>query len=341
MNTPVTIVITPRDRFSKLAQCIETLYANTDSSLFELVILNLGYPKKDWTQAMDAMEGKSNFRIFDYGMIIPMEAMRKVRSELHTEFAVFLDNDTRVLSGWLPPLIDAARQTQAAIVYPVTLERSGVDVGEDIRNHLFTTEIRSVEVDSEKYLIEHKTFRRARIEELPDQITESQAFELHCVMFRVDSLNMIEIPQMTIREHLDIGMQLRALNQKLYVVPASQVVFDNLGSRARLSDLKYFNVRWNRTITARSSRLFEKRWGYRFYSEPAIYEWAKRRQRFMLMRWFFVPVAAANLIDRIIAGVRRRISPPWDPLSDPFACSELLYDSNLGPAPIQHSHDFT
>lgn len=340
MGKTVTIVITPRDRYSQLAQCIEVLYANTDSNSFDLIVLNLGYPEKDWNAAMRALEGRDNFRVLDYGRIIPMEAMRKVRSELHSDYVVFLDNDSRVTPGWLTPLVDAAEQKNAAVVYPVILEKSGVDYGEQIRNHLFTTEIRSVKVDDQPYLIEHKTYRRARVEDLPDEISESQAFELHCVMFNVDILKSIELPQMTIREHLDIGMQLRSRNWKIYVVPQSNVIFDNLGTRAHLSDLKYFIARWNEEITRNSSNLFQKRWGYRFYSEPAIYEWARRRQRFLIMRWLFIPVSLANFADRAIAAIRRRLFPIWDPLADPNAASELLFESDGDSAPTQLSHDY-
>lgn len=89
---------------------------------------------------------------------------------------------------------------------------------------------------------------------------------------------------MTIREHLDIGMQLRARNLKLYVDPRCNIIFDNLGTRAELADLKYFNLRWNSKITEQSSRLFEQRWGFKFYSEPSIYNWAIRRRIFLLLR---------------------------------------------------------
>ena len=340
MGKTVTIVITPRDRYSLLAQCIEVLYANTHHSSFELIVPNLGYPNKDWKLAMQRLESQKNFRIFDYGRIIPMEAMRKIRSELQTDYVVFLDNDSRVTPGWLPPLVEAAERKNAAAVYPIILERSGVDIGENVRNHLFTTELRSVMVDDQKYLIEHKSYRRAKVEDLPAEISQSQAFELHCVMFNVQIFKSIELPQMTIREHLDIGMQLRTRNWKIFVVPHSTVIFDNLGTRAHLSDLKYFKARWNKEITRSSSNLFEKRWGYRFYSEPAIYEWARRRQRFLIMRWLFMPVFLANFVDRVIAAIRRRLYPIWDPLADPNADSELLYESDKGPAPVQLSHDY-
>ena len=181
-----------------------------------------------------------------------------------------------------------------------------------------------MDVESKPYLIEYKTFRRALPQDLPQSVTESQAFELHCVMFDTKVLKSLEFPRMTIREHLDIGMQLRSRNLKLFVEPRSQVKFDNLGTRANLSDLIYFNLRWNKRITAESSALFEKRWGYRFYTEKSIYNWASRRKLFLVLRWLFLPVVVVNGIDRVVEGVKRRLSPVWDPLDDPISQSRMF-----------------
>lgn len=338
MQKPVTIVITPRDRYSLLAQCVEDIYKYTDSALFDLIVLNLGYPKKDWTPALQVLADKTNYRVIDFGRVIPMEAMDRVREYIDTPYTVFMDNDSRALPDWLPTLLETAKEHNAAVTYPLILERSGVDAGAEVRTHLFTTELRVVDVDDKSYLIEHKTNRRAAPEQLPPDVVESQAFELHCVMFDTLVLKSLEMPRMTIREHLDIGMQLKVRDLKLYVDPRSRIMFDNLGTRASLSDLKYFNLRWNKHITLQSSRLFEQRWGYRFYSEESIYNWASRRRLFLIMRWLFLPISVANGVDRIISGIKRRVAPIWDPLEDPISQSQLLYERFENGLPRQLDH---
>lgn len=338
MERPVTVVITPRDRYSELAECVRKLYAFTDEALFELLILDLGYPKNDLAAGLQVLEGRSNYRVIDYGMIIPMDAMRRVRSEIKTPYAVFMDNDSRVTEGWLPPLIAAGDDPDVAVMSPVVLEASGVDEGADLRTHLFTTELRVVDVEDDPYLVEYKTYRRSPPEDLPQVLTDTEAFELHCVMFRTDDLNAIELPYMTIREHLDIGMQLRAKGKRLVVVPQSEVIFDNLGTRAKLSDLRYFNLRWNGDVTGRSSRLFERRWGFKFYSEEAIYLWAVRRRVFLLLRWMYAPVGVANKVDRALGFLRRRFAPVWDPLPDAEARAVSFYERYPGAIPEQLDH---
>ena len=338
MKKPVTIIITPRDRYSQLVQCVKSIYKYTDPDLFELIILDLGYPRKDLKLAKDFLADKQNYRVLKFGRVIPMEAMDKVREHIQTKYSVFMDNDSRALENWLPPLIETGELTGAAVINPVILERSGVDEGADVRNHLYTNELRFVEIEGEKFLIEHKSYRRALPSEIPKEKASSQSFELHCVMFNTEVLKSLELPRMTIREHLDIGMQLAARGLQSIVDPRSQIIFDNLGTRANLSDLKYFNLRWNSRITESSSRLFEKRWGYRFYSEQSIYNWAIRRRIFLVLRWMHLPVWISNKIDRFLFSVRRRLFPIWDPLDDPLSESLPLYEQFPHQKPLQLNH---
>ena len=74
----VTVVITPRDRYTLVIECIESLYALTPEP-FDLKVLDLGYPKTIKKQLEQLLASKNNAEIYDYGRIIPMEAIRKVR----------------------------------------------------------------------------------------------------------------------------------------------------------------------------------------------------------------------------------------------------------------------
>ena len=46
-----------------------------------------------------------------------------------------------------------------------------------------------------------------------------------------------------------------------------------------------------------------------------------------------------NKVDRLISFIRRWISPIWDPLEDPNAMSEPLFDVISSDTPLQLSHD--
>ncbi len=331
-----TVVITPRDRYTGIIQCIENLYHCTKLP-FKLLVLDLAYPKSLVKKMEVLLADKENAELIHMGPIIPMEAHRIIREQIETPYTVLLDNDSDVTEGWLEPLLETAHETGAAIINPLTLEREGVDAGEKLRNHLYTSDIRLAEVEGKPYLIENKHYRRTPVRDLPMKRVQTQTFELHCVMFDTQVLKALELPQATIREHIDISMQVQAMGKQQVVEPRSVIEFDNLGTRALLSDLKYFNLRWNSKITKQSSDLFEKRWGYRFYSEQIMYNWVIRRRLYLILNYFYFPSWLAN---KIANAVQKFFLPIWDPLEDPIGQSDLFYDTLPDGIPVQINHEF-
>lgn len=323
-NAKVTVVITPRDRYTGIIECINNLYQVTLEP-FQLIVLDLNYPTAIKKQIVETLANKKNAKINDYGLIIPMAAMRKVRSEITTPYTMFLDNDSNVTENWLAPLLHVAEKENAAIVNPVTLEKEGVDRGAPLRSHLFTNEIQVVTIENTDYLLEEKHFRRALPETLPTDVRPSEMFELHGVLFETKFLNEIELPEMVIREHIDIAIQAKKMGRKIFTQPQSIVIFDNLGTRMELSDMSWFFFRWGNKLTYTSSRLFEKRWGYNFYAEQAMYHWVFRRRIFLFCRWLHLPISVANNVTRIAAKIKTTIKPVWDPLKDPFKTAENFY----------------
>ena len=331
MSASITVIVSPRDRYSGLDECIETLDRNTAPG-FQLWILDLGYPDDIIGPVRRRYASRPDVRFFDLGRVTPMDALRTVRDDIGTRAVVLLDNDSRVTAGWLPPLL-AALDDGHAVVTPLILEREGVDKGSELRNHLFTGELRVVDVEGTPYLIEHKSLRRTEVPDIPRERTATGTFELHCVLFSSAVFKAIELPSMVIREHLDISLQVSARGETMVVEPASVVHFDNLGTRMRLADMRFFFFRWDPALTGASSRLFERRWGYRFYSEQSMYNWVVRRKAFLVSRWFGLPVSIAN---RVTSVVKRLVCKDWDPLENPDAASRPLYATGL---PRQRSHD--
>ena len=80
-DVKVTVVITPRDRYSGVIECIENLYALTTEP-FYLKVLDLAYPKRIKRQLKSLLADKENAELIEMGLIIPMEAMRKVRKDI-------------------------------------------------------------------------------------------------------------------------------------------------------------------------------------------------------------------------------------------------------------------
>lgn len=326
-DVKVTVVITPRDRYSGVIECIQNLYKQTPEP-FLLKVVNLAYPKEIERELIQLLATKDNAELIEMGLIIPMEAMRNVRDSITTPYVMFLDNDSNVTKGWLSPLLSIAESDEKiAIVNPLTLEKAGVDIGAPLRNHMFTNEITCLEVEGTDYLIEEKHYRRALPEDIPQEVVASEMFELHGVLFNTKILQEIELPQMVIREHIDIAIQLKKLGYKVFSQPSSIVIFDNLGTRMELADMKFFFFRWGKTLTWQSSRLFEQRWGYNFYSEQAMYHWVFRRKVFLYCRWLHIPIGIANQVTRIFAKIKTLIKPVWDPVRNPSEKAVNLFES--------------
>lgn len=331
MQQAVTIIISPRDRYSGLDECVDTVYRHTPEP-FRLWVLDLGYPERIIAPVRRRLEGRAEVRFFDLGLRTPMDALREIQPQVDTPAVVLLDNDSQVTEGWLPPLLDAMRDGHA-VVSPLILEREGLDRGAPLRNHLYTGELRVVDVEGTPYLFERKHFRRTEVPEIPRERSATGTFELHCVLFDSEVFKRIELPSMVIREHLDISLQVAAMGRTMVTEPKSVIHFDNLGTRMALPDVRFFFYRWGSRLTAESSRLFERRWGYRFYSERAMYNWVVRRKAFLLSRWLGAPNAIANRAAQV---ARKLFCTDWDPLPDAEAASRPLL---AGGVPPQRSHD--
>jgi len=312
-----TIVITPRDRYSGVIECIDRLCVHTPQP-FALIVLDLGYPAKLQRAIQQRLDNLPNASLVNYGLQIPMEALRRVRREIKTPTTVLLDNDSQVTEGWLPPLLAVCNES-TPVVSPLIFERDGLDQGAEIRNHLSTADIRAVEYQGDAYLIENKHARRAAIETLPTAIMPTETFELHCVMWHTATLQTVDIPQMVVREHIDLALQVRAKGASLILQPESQIVFDNLSTRMHFRDMRYFFFRWDEKLAKQSHTLFQQRWGHKFYSEQSMYNWAFRRKAYLLARFLMLPNRLANLVAN---GSNRLFRKQWDPLADPDGDSQ-------------------
>ena len=104
----------------------------------------------------------------------------------------------------------------------------------------------------------------------------------------------------------------------IWAEPASVVIFDNIHTRPTAADIAFFTYRWAERLIDESHDLFERRWGYRFYNEQFMKNWAFRRKSFSWFRYLGLPQRAADLASRAACrflrpGVPARFAS--DPLS--------------------------
>jgi hypothetical protein len=334
----VTILIVPRDRFSSVVECARSILDNTEPP-FHLSFLDLGYDRATLATLRDACHDVS-FEIVPMHGRIPMEALRQHVGQIRTQYVAWVDNDTFVTKGWLKALVGRARQG-ARVALPVTLEREGL--GTDprsipLRNHISHSELRVVSVGGKDYLFDHKPFRRAAPEELPKEPHTVDFFELHAFMIETQVLQGLELVPMVVREHVDLGLQLHREGVPIWCEPSSVVVFDNIHTRPTLADIRFFSFRWAEQLIDESHELFERRWGYRFYNEQFMQNWAFRRRVFSWFRYAGAPARAADLASRAAVRLLRPPVPQEfarDPLPDSRrALGEVVARAGQAAAPV-------
>jgi hypothetical protein len=317
MDDPVTIVVVPRDRFSSVVACIEAIVRYTEPP-YRLAVLDFGYSRAD-LESVKRAAAKVPCEIVPTGRVIPMVGFAAYLPRITTRYVAWVDNDTYVMEGWLRPLL-ARAASGARVLLPVTFEREGLDVDARrlvMRNHVSHTELRKVMVNGSTYVFDHKPYRRAAPEELPQEPHVVDFFELHAFLAETAVLRQLEYPPMVVREHIDLGLQLHRLRIPIWGEPKSHVLFDNIHERPTWQDLRFFFFRWQDRFIDQSHRLFKERWGSQFYNERFMRNWAFRRKVFSGCRFLGVPNRIADLASRVLVKVFRTATPPQlrgDPL---------------------------
>jgi GT2 family glycosyltransferase len=322
MFEKVTVVVVPRDRFSSVVDCVAALVRHTDVP-FRLAILDFGYSKRT-LERVRALTGAIDTDIVRCGRTLPVLAFQRYLSRIDTPYLAWVDNDTFVTPGWLTALMDRASQG-ARVILPLTLERDGLDAdprGLTVRNHISHAELRRVNVAGTDYVFDHKPYRRAALAELPPEAHPVDFFELHAFFAETDVMRQLDYPAMVVREHIDFGIQLRQLGIDIWCEPRSQVHFDNIHLRPSWGDLRFFFYRWSQGLIDQSHELFAQRWGYRFYNEQFLKNWAFRRKVFSVCRFLGLPQRPADLASRaLVKWLCRPI--PEELRADPLPRSEL------------------
>jgi hypothetical protein len=118
-------------------------------------------------------------------------------------------------------------------------------------------------------------------------------------------------------------MQLHRLGIEIWCEPKSRVHFDNIHARPATADLRFFFYRWADPLIQHSHDLFAQRWGYRFYNERFMHNWAFRRKVFSVCRFAGIPQKPSDFISRVMNKLFR---PPLDKKlqKDPLPVSERV-----------------
>jgi len=265
MNTPqVTIVVSPRERFSETKKSLESIYEYTTTP-FNLIYVDGNSPREiqEYLQHKSQEKGFKLIRTEYY--LSPNQARNLAIPHVDTKYLLFVDNDVLVSQGWLKHLIECAEEETATVVCPLTC--IGKNIGETI--HLAGGEAHIVEQLKEDGTIKRKVhekhyFVNRKFVDVKSQLQRQKCefAEFHCMLVRTDifeTIGLLDEKLLSTREHIDFCMTVNNAGGSFYCEPNSIVTYVT-GLKWEIPELSYFLLRWSDAWEVTSLERFAEKW---------------------------------------------------------------------------------
>ena len=256
-----TVVVVPRERWSKARESLESVLRNTTAP-HRLVYVDGDSPRglRRWLDQQATEHGFKLVRRECY--LSPNEARNIGLAEVDTEYVAFVDNDVHVCEGWLEPLIACADESGAALVGPLVCDRDLTTV------HIAGGTLEVVEEDEDGRVLrrvkERMGFPFRPMEEVQDKLERERCSltEYHAVLARRDVLERIgglDEQMLNSREHLDLCLEVLGQGGEIWFEPASVVIYLT-PPPLELGDVHFYAVRWSDEWERRSLERFREKW---------------------------------------------------------------------------------
>lgn len=281
MTTPqVTLVVTPRERFSCARESLESIYEHTQMP-FKLVYIDGNSPAKV-RQYIEAKSQEKGFKIIrtDY-YPFPNRSRNLGLAEVDTQYVVFIDNDVIVSPGWLEALVQCAEETGAMVVGPLMCQNEPVH--EFV--HFAGGESHIVKDVKGRYHLREKMYKQGQqvTDVLPQlQRTKTELSEFHCTLVRTEIFEKVgyfDEQLLNTKEHLDFCINVAEAGGTVYFEPASVVTYVP-GPPLEWTDVHFYMLRWSDAWELASLNRLREKWnlaedGY-FKYKYKILGWRRR-----------------------------------------------------------------
>jgi GT2 family glycosyltransferase len=256
----VTLVVTPRERFSYTQESLESIYQNTTLP-FKLVYVDGNSPAAVY-QYLTAQAQEKEFELLrtEY-YLSPNQARNLGLERVDTPYVVFVDNDVIVASGWLEALVNCAEETSATVVGPLMCQF--LPLHENIH---FAGGESHVIVDARgRRRLREKMYKQGQdvaAVRTKLQRTATELSEFHCMLVRTGVFEMIGKFDETIpntKEHLDFCMTVIEAGGSVYFEPQSVATYVPT-TALKWSDLHYYMLRWSDAWELTSLSRLRQKW---------------------------------------------------------------------------------
>ena len=296
MTSPnVTIVVSPRERFSYTQTSLDSIYEHTQFP-FELVYVDGGSPRsiREYLAAQ-AMEKSFELIRVDH-LLTPNQARNIGLAQVKTPYVVFVDNDVVVSPGWLGALVQCAEETGAAIVGPLTCQDEPVHETIHFANgvaHII------VDVKGRRRLREKMSRQGQRVADTMAKLqrTSAELVEFHCMLVNMDvfkEMGPLDERFLNTKEHLDLCMGVTEAGGSIYFEPMSLITYVP-GIAWTWADLHLYMLRWSDAWETKSLAHLQQKWDL---SEDAYFT-----QKHKALGWRRRRMILSPLLDRLTLGV--------------------------------------
>ena len=282
MSEPqVTIVVSPRERFSYTRESLESIYEHTKMP-FKLVYIDGNSPKeiREYLETQAQEKGFKLIRTEHY--LFPNRSRNIGLAEVDTQYVLFADNDIIASPGWLEALINCAEETNATIVGPLMCQYEPVH--EEI--HFAGGESRIiVDIKGRRHLREKMYKQGQQVSDVLPKLerTETELCEFHCMLARTEifqKLGYFDEKILNTKEHLDFCMSVMQTGGTVYFEPKSIVTYVPT-SPLKWSDLHFYMLRWSDAWELASLSRIREKWhlneeSYYFQHKYKSLGWRRR-----------------------------------------------------------------
>lgn len=259
----VTIIVSPRERFSYTRESLESIYEHTQYP-FQLIYVDGGSPSHIQTYLANQATEKQFQLIRTDHYLSPNHARNIGLRQANSKYIVFIDNDVVVTPNWLNAMVDCAEATNATIVSPLVCQYlplhtevhcAGGETGIKIETKGDTTRRRIIE----------KIYKQGRkVAEVRPQLQRQQTglAEFHCMMVRqeiFDKIGLLDEELLNTKEHVDLCMLVTEVGGTIYLEPDSLVTYVP-GPPLEKSDLHYYMLRWSNAWELASLQRLRDKW---------------------------------------------------------------------------------
>ncbi|MBF2047372.1 MAG: glycosyltransferase [Elainella sp. C42_A2020_010] len=261
MTTPqVTIVVTPRERFSYTQESLESIFAYTTMP-YKLVYVDGNSPSnvQQYLQQQAAAKGFELIRTDYY--LTPNRSRNLGLAKVDTKYVVFIDNDVVVTPGWLEALVNCAEETDATVVGPLMCQH--LPLHEII--HFAGGEARIIRDVKGRNRLREKMYRQGQqVAAVRSQLqrTQTELSEFHCTLVRreiFDKLGPFDEAMLNTKEHVDFCMSVAAAGGTVYFEPDCLATYVPTSPLA-WSDLHFYMLRWSDAWELASLDRLRQKW---------------------------------------------------------------------------------